>query len=114
MVKTLRFKPPPEFTIDAVQDIEVERCRDTSGVVIGREENRWRFFQVNAQKKNVFRPHNGGCAPEELGALCRREVSQTGPEKGHGFLLQLKRFDDLRLPREISMHGTNLNIAVFL
>src|SRR5919201_1517297 len=112
--KALWVKPPAELTINAVEEIAVERGRDALGVVIGREEDRGRFFQVDAQEKDVLRPQNSGRAPQELDALCSREVPQTGPEKGHSFLLQLERLNDLRLPREIGMHGMDLNVAVFL
>src|ERR1700731_2778011 len=114
VLKGLRVKPPAKFNINTVQDILVERGRDALGVVIGRDEDRGRFFQIDAQEKDILRAQNGCRPPEELDTFFRREVPQTGPEKGHGFLLQLKRLKDLRFSREIGMHGTNLNMGIFL
>src|ERR1700686_350984 len=114
VLKGLRVKLPAKFIINTVENILVERGRDALDVVIGRDEDRGRFFQVDAQEKDVLRSQNGRRAPEELDTFFRREVPQTGPEKGHGFLLQLKCLNDLRLSREIGMHGTNLNMGIFL
>src|ERR1700719_3272317 len=101
VLKALRVKPPAKFIINTVEDILVERGRDALGVVIGRDEDRGRFFQVDAQEKDVLRSQNGRRAPEKLDTFFRREVSQTGPEKCHGFFLQLKRLNDLWLSGEI-------------
>jgi hypothetical protein len=44
VLKAWRIKLPAELTINALEDIEVERCCDTLGVVIGWDENSRRFF----------------------------------------------------------------------
>src|SRR5262245_61878880 len=103
-----------KFPIDPVENIVVERRSDTLGIVVGREQDRWRFFQVHPQEKDIIRAEDSGHTLEELDALCWREVPQTGAEKGHGFPLQLKRLNDLRLPRKIGMHGMDLGVGVFL
>ena len=54
VLKALRVKPPAKFIINTVEDILVERGRDALGVVIGRDEDRGRFFQVDAQEKDVL------------------------------------------------------------
>src|SRR5437588_12898292 len=79
VLKRSRIEPPTEFIINAVEDIQVERGGDPLGVVIGRDEDRGRFFQVNAQEEYVLRSENSRRAPEELDAFFRREISQTGP-----------------------------------
>src|SRR5690349_7065522 len=107
MLKAFRIEPPAKFIINTVEDVEVERGRDASSVVISRNEDRGRFFQIDAQQKDVFRSQNGRGAPKELDTLFGREVPQAGSEKGHGLLLQLKRLNDLRLSRKIGAHGTN-------
>ena len=101
VLKALQVKPPAKFIINTVEDILVERGRDALGVVIGRDEDRRRFFQIDAQEKDVLRSQNGGRAAEEFGTFFRREVPDAGPEKGHGFLLQLKGLNDFRFSREI-------------
>src|SRR5712671_5520824 len=73
VLKALRVKPPAKFPIDTVEDILVERGRDALGVVIGRDEDLRRFFQVDAQKKDILRSQNGRRAPEELDTFFRRE-----------------------------------------
>src|SRR5271155_3215773 len=89
VLKALRVKPTAKFTINTVEEILVECGRDALGVVIGRDEDRGRFFQIDAQEKDVLRSQNGRSAAEELDTFFRREVPQTRPEKGHGFLIQL-------------------------
>src|SRR5688572_5936833 len=101
MFKRLQVKPPAEFTINTLEDIEVERGRDTLSIVIGRDEDLRRFFQVDSQEKDVFRSHDGCRTSEELGTFLGGKVSQTGPEEGHGFFLQLKGLNYLRLARKI-------------
>ena len=85
VLKALRVEPPAKFIINAVEDIQVKRGRDALGVVIGRDEDRRRLLQVDAQEKDVVRPQNGRRAPEELDTFFRREVSQTGPKKATAF-----------------------------
>src|ERR1700676_1614328 len=65
VLKGLRVKPPAKFIINTVKDILVARGRDALGVVIGRDEDRGRFFQVDAQEKDVLRSQNGRRALEE-------------------------------------------------
>src|ERR1700685_3627392 len=93
VLKRLRVKLPAKLIINTVEDILVERGRDALRVVICWDEDRGRFFQVDAQEKDILRSQNGRRAPKELDTFFRREVAQTGSEKGHRFLLQLKRLN---------------------
>ena len=39
MLKTVQIKIASELTIDTAEQIEIERCGNALGVIIGREEN---------------------------------------------------------------------------
>src|SRR5262249_50197217 len=114
VLKALLVKPTAQFIINSLEDIQVERSCDALGVVIGRDEDRGGSFQIDAEEKDVPGSQNCRRASKEFDAFFGREVPQTGAEKGHGFFLQLKRLNDLRLSREIGVHGANLNMAIFL
>ncbi len=51
VLKGSRVKLPAKFIINTLEDILVERGRDALGVVIRRDEDRGRFFQVVDPKK---------------------------------------------------------------
>jgi hypothetical protein len=77
VLKALRVKPPAKFIINTVEDILVERGRDALGVVIRRDEDRGRFFQVDAQEKDILRSQNSRRALEELDTFSLTYGSKT-------------------------------------
>ena len=105
MGKGRHMKIGPEFAVHTVQHIEIKGGSYPLCIVICRQQERGRFFQVNTQQEDILRPHQRCRTLQEVKALCAGKIAEIGAQKRQGFFLQAQGPNDPRVASKVSVDG---------
>ncbi len=72
-----------ELTVDAHEQVLVERGGDTEGIVVGEQQLALRLDEVGAEQERVARPQPAAHAAQEHRRLGGVEVADVGAEEEH-------------------------------
>ncbi len=79
-----------EFTVDARQQVEIERGGDTRGVVVGEHQLARVLLEVDADDQTASRRKHAPEYPQQSSRLHRREIADRGAGKKAGLMASRK------------------------
>src|SRR5215831_20269576 len=102
-----------EFTVHAVQEVQIEGSGHSLSIIVRRQEQRKGFFQINAKQEDILWSHQRRSTLQEGKAFFTGKIAEIGAKKRQRFFLQVQGPNDVRIASKVSVYSMDREVGVF-